>query len=236
VNVHRLATVACCVALTGCGGTFKDVGKPPELSPINGAQSEAVQFSEVSYPRKPARPLSSNSIWDNRQSALFTGRRTLASGDILTVLISINDKAQVRNQSDRSRTANRSLGLSGGYGVNGAGGDASLDLEGKSGTDFAGSGATVRSESIKLQIAATVSQVLPNGNLLIGGSQEVLVNSEMRVLTIRGIVRTTDIGPDNTVSYERIAEARISYGGKGRISEVQEPPYGQQIIDRVSPL
>lgn len=236
MNVRGLMTMACCLALAGCAGTLKDVGKPPELSPINETQPEPLQFSEPGYPRKPARPVSSNSIWDNRQSALFTGRRTLASGDILTVLIAINDKAQVRNQSDRSRTANRSLGLTGTYDVNGAGGEASLDLDGRSGTDFAGSGATVRSESIKLQIAATVSQVLPNGNLLIGGSQEVLVNSEMRVLTIRGIVRPTDIGPDNTVSYERIAEARISYGGKGRISEVQEPPYGQQIIDRISPL
>lgn len=234
--MRRLLIIACCVALVGCGGTFKDVGKPPQLSPVAEEQPTELQLSEVSYPRKPARPVSANSIWDNRQSALFTGRRTLASGDILTVLISINDKAQVRNQSDRSRKANRSLGLTGTYDVNGAGGEASLDLEGRSGTDFAGSGATVRSESIKLQIAATVSRVLPNGNLLIGGSQEVLVNSEMRVLTIKGIVRPSDIGPDNTISYERIAEARISYGGKGRISEVQEPPYGQQIIDRISPL
>jgi flagellar L-ring protein FlgH len=103
-------------------------------------------------------------------------------------------------------------------------------------TDFSGNGGTARSETINLSVAASVTAVLPNGNLLITGSQEVRVNAELRILTITGVARPTDIQPNNTISYERIAEARISYGGRGRITEVQQPAYGQQILDRLSPL
>ena len=103
-------------------------------------------------------------------------------------------------------------------------------------TSSKGAGATVRSEEIRLSVAAVVTDLLPNGNLLISGSQEVRVNAELRVLTISGIVRPSDIGADNVVSYERIAEARISYGGRGRLTEVQQPAYGQQILDNVLPF
>lgn len=232
----RAIAVVCFAGVVGaCAGQLDGVGKPPNLSPVSLGQEDPY-LSQAAYPHQPAKPVNRHSLWDDRQSSLFTGRRTLAHGDLLTVLISIDDKAQVRNQSDRSRTADRSIALAGKYDVNGAGGAASGDITAGSETSFEGTGATVRSESIELSIAATVYSVLPNGNLLIRGSQEVRVNSELRVLTIAGIVRPTDIGPDNTISYERIAEARISYGGRGRISEVQEPPYGQQIIDRLSPL
>ena len=99
-----------------------------------------------------------------------------------------------------------------------------------------GNGATTRSENIDLSIAAVVTDVLPNGNLMISGSQEVRVNAELRILTIAGIVRPSTSARENTISYERIAEARISYGGRGRLTEVQQPPYGQQILDTVLPF
>lgn len=233
--MRAIAVLSLVGVLGGCAGPLKDVGKPPEMSPVSMAEPDPFMTASA-HPQAPAKPVARNSLWNDRQSSLFTGRRTLAHGDLLTVQIEIDDKAQVRNKSDRSRTADRSIGLSGGYDINGVGGAASGDIKGGSTTSFEGDGATVRSESIQLLIAATVQSVLPNGNLYIRGTQEVRVNSEMRVLTIQGIVRPTDIGPDNTISYERIAEARISYGGRGRISEVQEPPYGQQIIDRLSPL
>ena len=103
---------------------------------------------------------------------------------------------------------------------------------------FSGSndGQTARSENLRLSVAAVVTDVLPNGNLIISGTQEVRVNAELRVLTIAGIVRPNDIGASNTISYERIAEARISYGGRGRLTEVQQPPYGHQILDQVLPF
>src|SRR5690606_648767 len=110
------------------------------------------------------------------------------------------------------------------------------DLDYSSSSTYAGDGATARSEKLDLRIAAVVTDILPNGNLIIRGSQEVRVNAEMRVLQIAGIVRPQDIGSENTISYDRIAEARISYGGRGRITEVQQPTWGQQIVDVVSPL
>ena len=93
-----------------------------------------------------------------------------------------------------------------------------------------------RSENIELSIAAVVTEVLPNGNLMITGSQEVRVNAELSILTIAGVVRPSDIGAQNTIPYDRIAEARVSYGGRGRLTEVQQPPYGQQVLDTVLPF
>jgi flagellar L-ring protein precursor FlgH len=176
-------------------------------------------------------------LWDDRQSKFFTDARALSAGDILTVEIQINDRARFRNESERSRTGARSIGLAAafGWGSTAAGsafGDAGMD----SNTASKGAGATARSEDIELSVAAVVTDVLPNGNLVITGSQEVLVNHEIRVLTISGIVRPSDIRAANTISYERIAEARISYGGRGRITEVQQPGWGHQVLDNVLPF
>ena len=99
-----------------------------------------------------------------------------------------------------------------------------------------GQGATARSERIQMAIAAMVTRVMPNGYLLIEGSQQVLVNYEQRTLRVAGLIRPADIAPDNSISYEKIAEARISYGGTGRISEVQQPGWGQQVWDQISPF
>ena len=87
-----------------------------------------------------------------------------------------------------------------------------------------------------MSVGAVVTDVLPNGNLIVSGSQEVRVNYELRVLNIAGIVRPRDISKENTIAYNKIAEARISYGGRGRMMEVQQPGWGQQIFDRFRPL
>ncbi len=222
------------LALSGCSST-NEIGVAPSLSPVghgvNGPASHA-----YSYPSPPPSPVRRYSLWDDRQSKLFTDSRALAAGDILTVHIRIDDRARFRNESERSRTSTKSLGLGAALDWAGVGGSVSADGKIDSDTESKGSGATARSENIELSIAAVVTEVLPNGNLVISGSQEVLVNAELRVLTIQGIVRPSDIDAYNTVSYERIAEARISYGGRGRLTEVQQPPYGQQFLDAVLPF
>jgi flagellar L-ring protein precursor FlgH len=176
-------------------------------------------------------------LWNDRQSRLFTDPRALSQGDILTVNIKVNDRANFKNQNDRSRTANRKLGFDVSaqwdkVGSTAGKGSGALN----SATDTSADGEIKRSETLDLNVAAIVTDVLPNGNLMIRGSQEVRVNAELRVLTIAGIVRPADIGAENTIPYERIAEARISYGGRGRITEVQQPAYGQQILDQVLPF
>lgn len=221
--------------LAGCGNSLREVGVEPALSPV-GAGLDGVPPPPVQYAGYPAPPQKRFSLWNDRQSRLFTDPRALSPGDILTVRININDRARFKNESDRKRIASRSLGAALDYEWDGVGSGGSLDGKINSATASAGDGETKRSEDLELSIAAVVVEVLGNGNLVIQGSQEVRVNAELRVLTIGGIVRPTDIGPQNTISYERIAEARISYGGRGRLTEVQQPPYGQQILDQVLPF
>ncbi|MEZ5811877.1 MAG: flagellar basal body L-ring protein FlgH [Rhizobiaceae bacterium] len=233
--MKRAALILSAVLLHGCASPVREIGRPPDVSEV-GSGITREERSLDRFPERPAKAVNRYSLWDDRRSNLFTDRRAMTTGDILTVDIAIADKARLSNQSDRSRTANKSLGLSASYDLDGAGNSVNGDATIGSTTDFEGTGATVRSETINLAVAAMVTDILPNGNLMIQGSQEVLVNSELRVLKIAGIVRPSDIGPDNTISYERIAEARVSYGGRGRISEVQEPPYGQQILDRFLPF
>ncbi|MGD9913103.1 MAG: flagellar basal body L-ring protein FlgH [Rhizobiaceae bacterium] len=245
--IRSALLVVCLSLLGGCAAnTFKEINKPPELSPIDvgyaaggaagSAAQDGVYYKDGNYPAAPPPSQQRFSLWHDRQSRLFTDPRALQQGDILTVRISINDRAKFKNESDRSRTASRSLGLKGSASSAGGSVDGAADGKIQSGTESSGAGATTRSEAIELLVAAIVTGVLPNGNLLIQGSQEVRVNAELRILTIEGIVRPSDIEADNMISYERIAEARISYGGRGRITEVQQPPYGQQVLDIVLPF
>ncbi len=233
--IRSAVTLTGVFLLAGCMPSLKDVGQTPKLSRVGyGLAGEGVQ--------SPLHPVSKDprhnrfSIWNNERGDLFTDKLALKPGDILTVEVAINDNAQLTNKSDSARTVGRGIDLGGQYSIAGVGSDANADAEVDSKSDFKGTGGTARSESISLSVAAIVTRVLQNGNLLVRGSQEVRVNAEVRVLTIAGIVRPNDIGPNNTISYERIAEARVSYGGRGHISRVQKPPYGQDFLDRVLPF
>jgi flagellar L-ring protein FlgH len=230
--MRAIPLAAMALMLAGCTSSLEEIGVAPYMSPV-GTGIEPAVIAARAYPAPPPKRFS---LWSDRQSRLFTDPRALSVGDILTVAIEINDRAQFKNQSDRKRDSSRSIGLGGSISSGGAGG--AVDIEGalSSGTSTAGSGQTVRSENLRLLIAAVVTDVLPNGNLVITGSQEVRVNAELRILTIAGIVRPNDIGAANTVSYDRIAEARISYGGRGRLTEVQQPGYGQQFLDAILPF
>jgi flagellar L-ring protein precursor FlgH len=221
--------------LAGCGSNLKEIGQPPALSAVGSGVASGGQ-SVYQYPETPAQPVKRFSLWNDRQSRLFTDPRALAPGDILTVLIEINDRAKFKNESDRSRISTKSLGGALEYEWEGIGQSGSADANIGSRSASAGTGETTRSETIELSVAAIVTDVMPNGNLMISGSQEVRVNAELRILTIAGIVRPVDIGPHNTISYARIAVARISYGGRGRLSAVQQPPYGQQFLVQVLPF
>lgn len=236
-NIIAIALVS--IALGGCASDplkLKEINQEPPLSRV-GSGLPASPVVGSGYAQSPrSQSLHQSSLWNDRQSHLFTDARALSVGDVMTVTISINDKAKFSNESERRRTSGRDFGLGGKYGVNGAGGEANLDFDVGATSKSAGAGQTERSENLRLSVAAVVTEVLPNGNLIISGTQEVRVNAELRVLTISGIVRPQDIEASNTISYERIAEARISYGGRGRLSEVQQPAYGQQFLDKILPF
>ena len=233
--IRAVQSVLLIFVLSGCVQSAKEIGRNPYLSKVgDGLVGEAFsEPPEVTH----AKPISASfSTWDNQRGDLFSDKLALNVGDILTIQVSINDQARFSNQSGSKRTVGRGLDLSGTFDVAGVGSNASGGANVNSSSTFNGDGKTLRSESISLSVAAVVTNVLGNGNLIVRGSQEVRVNSELRVLTIAGIVRPNDIGANNTISYERIAEARVSYGGRGHISHVQRPPYGQQLLNRILPF
>jgi flagellar L-ring protein precursor FlgH len=197
---------------------------PPALTPVGSG----LGYKPVAVAVAAKEPLTRapSSLWSTADQSMFRDLRAHAVGDIVTVSIDINDQAQFDNASGRSKTGaakgNFSLGLAfGGFGLATQSGDADGSLDTSATASAKGEGSIDRSEKLHLLVAAVVSGVLPNGNLLISGSQEVRVNNEVRVLTIAGIVRPLDISDTNLIGYDKIAEARVSYGGRGKLTAVQ---------------
>lgn len=223
--------------LAGCGSqAVNEIGRAPAMSPIGSGLRYGQTQEMALYPKRPQQAASGYSLWNDNQAALFKDSRALKVGDILTVNISINDNANFANDTKRSRQNAESMKF--GLTAKSAAVSPALsgNINGGSDTSSTGSGSTKRSEKLTLLVAAVVTGILENGNLVISGSQEVRVNQELRILNVGGIVRPQDVNADNQISYERIAEARISYGGRGRLTEVQQPPWGQQAVDLFSPF
>jgi flagellar L-ring protein precursor FlgH len=231
--MNRWFVTLCALLCGGCAADVKDIGREPHMTPVGtGLQTQAQPVNAAYFPAQV--PTANQSLWEDGRADLFRDARAMKVGDLVTVVIFINDKATFDNTTDRSRQSKSNYlvdlatSLKHSTKLN-----ANADLS--SSTETNGKGTIDRSEKIQLSVAAVVTGVLPNGNLLINGSQEVRVNFELRLLTIAGIVRPRDISHDNTISYDKIAEARISYGGRGRITEVQQPAWGQQILDIFMP-
>lgn len=184
-----------------------------------------------------------SSLWRADSSSLLGDRRALKKGDIMTVVIEIDDKAEISNTTSRSRDGSDSVSIPNFLGVpqrvnkkwpDGASMDNAVDLSSASASK--GDGSVRRKEKLELRVAAVISEVLPNGVLSIAGTQEVRVNFEMRELLVSGYVRPEDISRQNEITYDKIASARISYGGRGQITDMQQPRYGRQIIDAILPF
>jgi len=222
------------VLLTACGRQYEAMMGDRPLSPVGSGLRETDRMTVASvYPA--AEQGASN--WIGGPADYFRDRRPRHVGDLLTVDISINDKASLSNNSNRSRKASAGADLGFTYDVLGVVG---ADINGKgdvnSNSSQQGQGATTRSEKVELAVAAVVTEVLPNGYLVIRGTQEIQVNSETRVLRISGIVLPRDITDKGRILYDRIAEARITYGGSGTITDVQKPGWGQRLWDKVTPF
>lgn len=227
--------LAAALMLGGCAGQLAEVGREPAMSAVG----QGLQPTRTAIPMETFAPIQRkdyNSLWVADRTDFFSDPRARKIGDVLTVKIAIDDKAELDNRSDRSRTSSTDISLGGSYNTGSSSGDADASAGTNSGSLSAGQGTVDRSEEIELSVAAVVTERLPNGNLVISGSQEVRVNFELRILNVAGIVRPRDIAGDNTIEYDKIAEARISYGGRGRITEVQQPGWGQQIYDLVTPF
>jgi flagellar L-ring protein precursor FlgH len=245
----RSALALCLAAplLSGCGDVvarLADVGKEPAMTQIqNPVHSPNYHPVSLPMPQAAVPTPNPNSLWRPGARGFFKDQRASRVGDILTVNISIADSAVLDNTTSRARdnsensAANALLGFEQHLSSilpKAVDNTNLVDLTSTSSSK--GTGSVDRKETINLKVAAVITQRLPNGNLVLAGRQEVRVNFEVRQLQIMGVIRPEDIKADNTISYEKIAEARISYGGKGQITDVQQPRYGQQIYDILWPF
>ncbi len=233
---------ACMLAasmLAGCGTAerLSRIGQPPALSPLANPTSRS-DYRPLTMPMpNPIQSTSvTNSLWRPGARAFFKDQRAKNVGDVMTVVINIqNERAQLAQSTSRTRTSGEDASVTGFFGVSPIeNAEPHIAAEGES--SYTGSGAVQRTENIRLRLAATVMQVLPNGNLAVSGRQEVRVNGDLRELFVQGVIRSEDIRADNTISWDRISEARISYGGRGTITDAQQPRYGQQVFDALFPF
>jgi flagellar L-ring protein precursor FlgH len=238
-----LATMASSL-LNGCAAIdrLKNVGSPPALSAVDNPTAQP-GYRPVQMPMPAAQPASynPNSLWRNGSRAFFKDQRAHQVGDILTVTVNITDKANIANETQRSRANTEDSGVTDFLGSKTIKTPATAILPGRiltadSSASSDGKGSVVRQEALQTNVAGVVTQVLPNGNLVVEGKQEIRVNFEIRELIVAGIVRPEDIQSDNTIDSSKIAQARISYGGRGQISDVQQPRYGQQVLDVLLPF
>ena len=238
----RFALILAAASLAGCNAATRlsQVGETPPLTTIQDPHQQP-GYKPVSLPMPTPivgerRP---NSLWQSGSRAFFKDQRAAQIGDILTVQVTFDDKASFNNETQRQRTAADNEAISNLYGFEhqiakwGANPASLIDATSSSNHD--GKATMNREEQINVQVAALVTQVLPNGNLVVQGRQEIRVNYEVRELQITGVARPQDISSTNTVSINKLAEARVSYGGRGQLTDIQQPRYGQQILDIVAP-
>ncbi len=246
MTFHRLLAVSATALLGACSAAerFGEIGREPSFDPILNP-TQMPDYAPISMPMPPqvVAHHQANSLWRTGARAFFKDQRASEVGDILTIEIAIDDDATITNETTRTRDNVDTSAVTGLFGYESSLGAilpeavAPATLLGID-TDLSnkGTGEIKRDDQINLKLAAVVTQLLPNGNMVVQGDQEVRVNYELRELRIRGIIRPEDISAANTISYEKIAEARIAYGGRGQIQDVQQPRYGAQVLDIINPF
>ena len=231
------------LVLFGCS-RLDHLGKAPSFTPQEQSPERvAMAYSGVPTVALPQRQTDQASLWSRERSSLLGDRRAMKQGDILTVVIEIDDEASISNSTSRSRSGSESLSVPQLLGIPqrvdedlplGATMADAVDLGSQAASG--GDGQVQRREELTLRVAATITDVMPNGVLAIEGAQEVRVNFELRELLVSGFVRPEDITRQNEITYDKIASAKISYGGRGQISDMQQPRYGQQVLDMILPF
>jgi flagellar L-ring protein precursor FlgH len=245
-SINRFALTASLLTIVGLTGgcssidRLSQIGETPKLSSIdNPTAAPGYKPVQMPMPKPEAVSYNANSLWRNGSRSFFKDQRAHQIGDLLTVTVNITDQANFANETQRSRTVTEDSGITAFLGSNLLTGKTALPgrlLTADATSNSDGKGSIQRAETLQTNIAAVVTQLLPNGNLVVEGKQEVRVNFEMRELIVAGIVRPEDIQSDNTIDSSKIAQARIAYGGHGQISDIQQPRYGQQVMDVLLPF
>ncbi|HCQ71236.1 MAG: flagellar basal body L-ring protein [Alphaproteobacteria bacterium] len=249
----RFLALGLCAMLSACSAVdrLSNIGEPPQMTKISNPVTQP-DYQPVSLPMPTPQNIvkQKNSLWASDRVTFFKDQRAKNIGDIITVMVDITDEATLENESERSRSSSEGANLSRLLGLeqdidmitpeainDSATGLLNPELSAFDSTSsHNGAGSTEREEEIALEIAALITQILPNGNMVISGRQEVRVNFEKRILQIDGVIRPEDISTQNTIDHNRIAEARIVYGGEGQLTDVQQPRYGQQLYDIIFPF
>ncbi len=250
MTTRRLAKIssllALGVALSACGAADRlaNVGQAPVLSPIEDpTAAKGYKPVQMPMPAMEHASFAPNSLWRTGSRAFFKDQRARLVGDLVTVKVKVTDRAQLDNTTKRSRKSGEDVGADNVFGFenkldkllpNGASAGSLLKLDSEGSHE--GAGSVRRAEQLTTNVAAVVTQTLPNGNLVIEGKQEIRVNFEVRELIVAGVIRPEDIESDNTIDSSKIAQARIAYGGRGQITDVQQPRYGQQVMDILLPF
>jgi len=247
-RIDRLVLIGALLATgaiaSGCSSIdrFSQIGESPKLSAIDNPTAQpGYKPVQMPMPKPETASYNANSLWRNGSRAFFKDQRAARIGDLLTVTVNITDKANIANETQRSRTNKEDSGITDFAGSKLLTGSAAQVLPGRilttdSTSSSDGKGSVNRQEALQTNVAAVVTQVLPNGNLVVEGKQEIRVTYEIRELIVAGIVRPEDIQSDNTIDSSKIAQARIAYGGRGQITDVQQPRYGQQVMDVILPF
>ena len=246
-SIRRIALTSSMLTVAGFTGgcsaidRLSQIGEQPKLSAIeNPTAQPGYKPVQMPMPKPEAVSYNANSLWRNGSRSFFKDQRAHQVGDLLTVTVNITDQANFANETQRSRVSTDDSGVTNFLGANLLAGKTTA-LPGRlltadSNSSYDGKGSIQRQESLTTNIAAVVTQLLPNGNMVVEGKQEIRVNFEMRELIVAGIVRPEDIQSDNTIDSSKIAQARIAYGGHGQITDVQQPRYGSQVMDILLPF
>lgn len=234
------------MALSACGASDRiaRIGKAPDMSPIADREmAKSQEMISLPQPEVVQSVKTPNSLWTASRTTFFEDQRANKIGDILTVVIEIDEEGKLENSTDRTRSSSEGAQLPALLGYESYLGKVLPDAANPTnladlGSDstYKGDGQIERKEEVSVTLAAMVSQKLPNGNLIIHGRQELLVNFEKRIIQIDGVIRPEDISVDNTIPYDKVAQARIVYGGEGQITDAQQPRYGQQLYDIIYPF
>jgi flagellar L-ring protein precursor FlgH len=247
-RISRLLAASSLVVLAslmgGCSSLerLRNLGEQPTLASIDNPTTQP-GYKPVHMPMPEPTPAiyNENSLWRSGSREFFKDQRAHQVGDILTVVVNITDTAKTANETQRSRSNTEDSGITDFIGTKTISNLKTSVLPGRiltadSTASSDGKGSINRQEAVQTNVAAVVTQVLPNGNLVVEGKQELRVNFEIRELVVAGIVRPEDIQSDNTIDSTKIAEARIAYGGRGQITDVQQARYGQQFMDVLLPF
>src|SRR5271169_154856 len=245
---HRIVLTGALMAIVSAAGgcssidRLSQIGEKPKLNAIEDPTAQpGYKPVQMPMPKPETVSYNANSLWRNGSRSFFKDQRAHQVGDILTVTVNITDQANFANESQRSRASTDDSGITNFLGAQTLGAQAQKVLPGRiltadSTSSYDGKGSIQRQETLQTNVAAVVTQTLPNGNLVVEGKQEIRVNFEIRELIVAGIVRPQDIQSDNTIDSSKIAQARIAYGGRGQINDVQQPRYGSQVMDVLLPF